>query len=125
MAKSKKQQPGSGDGVVRIKASSSPASKRTKVSKPAKTEAVETAKKAIKATKVKKPGKQKGWTKPFRAIGGYFKGAWFELRQVRWPTRSATWGLTVAVLLYSAFFVVVILLLDAAFKYMFELILGN
>jgi preprotein translocase subunit SecE len=62
--------------------------------------------------------------KPFVAFGGYFKGAWFELRQVRWPNRKATWSLTGAVLLFTAFFVVLILLLDVLFKYLFELILG-
>lgn len=56
-------------------------------------------------------------------IGGYFKGAWVELRQVHWPTRQATWGLTGAVLLFSAFFVVFITLLDAGFKFLFEQIL--
>lgn len=56
-------------------------------------------------------------------IGGYFKGAWFELRQVHWPTRQATWGLTGAVLLFSAFFVLFITLLDVAFKFAFEQIL--
>ncbi len=57
-----------------------------------------------------------------RAFFGYFKGAWQELKLVRWPTRKATWGLTLAVLLFSAFFVVFILLIDAGFKYMFELL---
>ncbi len=60
---------------------------------------------------------------PLGKIGGYFKGAWAELRQVHWPTRRATWGLTSAVLLFSAFFVVFITLLDAGFKYVFEQIL--
>lgn len=58
------------------------------------------------------------------AIGRYFGGAWFELRQVRWPTRQATWSMTLAMLIFTAFFVVVILLLDALFKYLFGLILG-
>ena len=62
---------------------------------------------------------------PFVASGRYFKGAWYELSQVRWPTRRATWGLTGAVLLFSAFFVVLILLLDAGFKYLFDVILGK
>jgi preprotein translocase SecE subunit len=61
--------------------------------------------------------------KPFIAIGRYFKGAWVELKQVRWPTRGATWGLTGAVLAFTAFFVALILLLDAAFKFLFETIL--
>lgn len=59
----------------------------------------------------------------FARIGGYFKGAWVELRQVRWPNRRATWGLTLAVILFSLFFVVLILLLDSLFKYLFELII--
>ena len=62
---------------------------------------------------------------PFKLAAGYFKGAWYELKQVRWPTRRATWGLTGAVLLFSLFFVVLILLLDAAFKYLFDVILGK
>lgn len=61
---------------------------------------------------------------PFKAIGGYFKGAWEELRQVRWPNRRATWGMTAALLAFTAFFVALILLLDAFFKYVFQLILG-
>lgn len=61
---------------------------------------------------------------PLSAIGGYFKGAWYELRQVRWPNRRATWSLTMAVLLFTAVFTVLILLLDALFKYLFELMIG-
>ena len=75
----------------------------------------------IKAVKIKKP--KKGIFKILAAIGGYFKGAWKELRQVRWPNRKSTWGLTFAVLLFTAFFFMLITLLDAGFKYLFELIL--
>ena len=58
-----------------------------------------------------------------RGIGGYFKGAWQELRQVRWTNRRATWGLTLAVILFSVFFAVVILGLDTLFQYLFKEIL--
>jgi preprotein translocase SecE subunit len=61
---------------------------------------------------------------PAAAIRDYFVGAWVELKQVRWPNRRATWGMTMAVLAFTAFFVVLILLLDALFKYVFQLILG-
>lgn len=61
---------------------------------------------------------------PAVAIRDYFVGAWYELRQVRWPNRRATWGMTMAVLAFTVFFVVLILLLDALFKYLFQLILG-
>lgn len=113
----------SDSSVVRIKASdSAPKKNETK-----KTVAAEP--KAVKAEaaqpKTKKKRSAKGILRPFIAIGAYFKGAWVELRQVRWPTRRATWGLTGAVLVYSAFFVVLVLLLDAGFKYLFELILGK
>jgi len=91
------------------------------------TKAVKSVKKAVKATKGAKTPKQAPTNpilKALFAFGGYFKGAWIELRQVRWPTRRATWGLTLAVLLFTAFFVVLILLLDLAFKYLFEIILS-
>lgn len=74
--------------------------------------------------KVEKPKRDPaGWTKPFRSIGGYFKGAWVELRQVRWPGRKATWSLTLAVILFSLFFALVILGLDWVFNYLFKEVL--
>jgi preprotein translocase subunit SecE len=79
-------------------------------------------KKSVTKVSVSKPTPK--FLRPFVMIGGYFKGAWFELRQVRWPNRKATWSLTGAVLLFTGFFVVLILLLDVLFKYLFELILG-
>ena len=81
-------------------------------------------KKAAVSKKAAKPARKPAvWTKPFRAIGGYFKGAWVELRQVRWPDRKATWGLTLAVILFSLFFSLVILGLDWVFSYLFKEVL--
>lgn len=92
---------------------------RKKADKPvAKKTAVK--KVAVKASSTKKTRTPRKWTKPFRVIGGYFKGAWTELRQVRWPDRRATWGMTIAVLLFSLFFALVILGLDAVFNYLFK-----
>lgn len=111
-----------GDNVVRIKAGSS-APKKEKVAKTVATAPAEKTETSV--DKKPKTKRTRGGFNPFRAIGGYFKGAWVELRQVRWPNRRATWSLTGAVLVYSAFFVVLVLLLDAGFKYLFELILGK
>lgn len=110
-----------GENVVRIKAA--PSNKAAKTEKVAEAP-VAAPEKPVK-TKKNRGGKGVRGAGALRAIGGYFKGAWAELRQVRWPNRRATWGLTGAVILYSAFFVVLVLLLDAAFKYLFELILGK
>ena len=110
----------SNDSVTRIKATDS--TKKTKKSKSADVP----AKAAKVATVVKKKDTKDNSAKrqnPLAAFIGYFKGAWYELRQVRWPNRRATWSLTGAVLAFAAFFVVFILLLDALFKYIFELIL--
>lgn len=94
--------------------------------KPAKTvtkQAVKPAKKPSKtANKDITPKKKRSWG-VLGKIGGYFKGAWSELRQVHWPTRKATWSLTGAVLLFSIFFAALITLLDAGFKFLFEQIL--
>lgn len=116
--------------VVRIRASAPAASSKDTESAE---ETVTTKVKAVgtKTTKAEKPktpkepkaGHSKGPAKVPGAIGGYFMGAWFELRQVRWPNRRATWGMTGAVIAYSAFFVVFVLLMDAGFKYLFDLIL--
>ena len=82
------------------------------------------SKKATVTKKTVKPERKPArWTKPFRAIGGYFKGAWVELRQVRWPDRKATWSLTLAVILFSLFFALVILGLDWVFSYLFKEVL--
>lgn len=100
--------------VTRITASDkiAPQSKATKVN--------------AKSTHVAKAARPKKRTRSYGIlgrIGAYFKGAWSELRQVHWPTRQATWGLTGAVLVFAAFFVVFITLLDAGFKFIFEQIL--
>lgn len=100
--------------VTRIKASGSKSSKST--TKPA------TAKKAVVKTEFATNDKKR--RNPFRAMADYFAGAWYELRQVRWPDRKATWGMTGALLAFTAFFVVLVLLLDALFKYIFQLIIG-
>lgn len=116
----------SNDSIVRIRASVPTEKKKGVVSVKSTNKA--TAVKATKPSVAKAPKKTKvprGALRAPKAAGGYFKGAWFELRQVRWPNRRATWGLTAAVLAYSAFFVILVLLLDAGFKYLFELILGK
>lgn len=58
------------------------------------------------------------------SIVEYFKGSWAELRQVRWPNRRTTWGLTIAVLIFTVFFVLLITVLDYAFQLLFKQILG-
>ena len=94
--------------VTRIKASDATPAKAVR----------STVKKTVKTEK--KPRRER---KPIGGFFGYFIGAWKELREVRWPNRRATWGLTLAVLAFSGFFVAFILILDAFFKYIFELIL--
>lgn len=95
-----------------------PAASRTKV----------TIKKSAATNKstTKAPRQKRGLPKFLgflRPIGAYFAGAWYELRQVRWPDRKATWGLTLAVILFSLFFAALILGLDFVFQALFKKIL--
>jgi len=85
---------------------------------------VSTDKKTTTKTRSTQKAEKKTSRNIFVAIAGYFKGAWYELRQVRWPNRRATWSLTAAVLIFTGFFVLLVVLLDILFKYLFELILG-
>lgn len=61
--------------------------------------------------------------RPFVAFGRYLRDSWREIRQVRWPTRKATWKMTLAVLVYTAIFVIFISLLDLFFRWFFSLII--
>lgn len=75
-------------------------------------------------TKVTQPKKKRNvLLVPIFYVGGYFKGSWQELRQVRWPNRKATWGLTAAVLLFTGLFVAIIVGLDWVFSTLFKLII--
>lgn len=106
--------------VTRIKASDSARQKKTAATVQAKN-----------ANKKVKPSDANGAERSSLKGGvlgrlvGYFKGSWYELRQVRWPDRRATWGMTGALLAFTAFFVVIILLLDAVFAKLFNILLGN
>lgn len=62
--------------------------------------------------------------RPFVALGRYLRDSWHEIRQVRWPNRKLTWKMTLAVFIYCAIFMVFILVLDALFTFIFNLLLG-
>ena len=105
--------------ITRIKASDE-VKKPAKVAKPAK---VEKPKKAEKPAK--KPEGKKVFIlfRPFVALGRYLRDSWREIRQVRWPNRKATWKMVIAVLVYTALFVIIISLLDMFFTWLFSLII--
>ena len=97
----------------------------TKQPSPSKPKATTTTKKTVTATGSSLKQPKTTAKKSLKKSGdvGYFKGAWQELKLVRWPTRSATWSMTAAVLVFTLIFVVLILLLDAAFNWGFNQIL--
>lgn len=120
--------------VVSAETSDKPA-KKSKATTKTKTAEKSAPKKAAtaessaktKKTSLREKAAQRKKTKAQNAAAtskelGYFKGAWYELKQVRWPDRKATWSMTLAVIIFTAFFVVLVLLLDAGFKYLFDLI---
>lgn len=97
-------------------------------------EAVEEPKK-VKKEKIKmdseEPKKRRHLPKPIRilftpvfAIGRYLRDSWRELRQVRWPNRKTTWKMTLAVIVYTLTLFLLIGLLDALFKFIFNKVLG-
>lgn len=119
--------------VTRITASDDAAPKKKKsdsvstkkVAEPKSIKEGNASTKTTKSTSVStKTREAKDQRPPLVAIGDYFVGAWNELRQVRWPNRRTTWALTVAVLAFTAFFIVVIILLDYGFQWLFQRVLG-
>lgn len=102
----------------------------TKTVKKIKLDSKKTTKKAVATEPTKKSTKKISGAKAARVAASpatglvrYIKGSWYELRQVRWPNRRATWGMTLAVIGFTLFFSVVILLLDGAFQWLFKEVL--
>lgn len=125
--------------ITRIKASDGPSKKEAKdepaitrkkvVVKDKKTEKAKAAKvkKAEKAvSKVDKKDEKKPFIliRPFVALFRYLRDSWMELRQVRWPSRKATWKMVLAVIVYTLLFMALIAVLDLIFSKLFNLILG-
>ncbi|MDO8335685.1 MAG: preprotein translocase subunit SecE [Candidatus Saccharibacteria bacterium] len=92
--------------VKKIKLDSSKSSKKTAV-------------KAVEKPKKAKVSAGRNYN-PFTAIIRYVKGSWYEIRQVRWPNRSATWGMTLAVIGFTVFFLILILAIDSIFELLFK-----
>ena len=131
-AKSRPQATAAAD-PTKPKTQTKPAETKTKIAKAQAKQQTKLAKTKAKATKAKtkaktntpeKPLKQVFiLARPFVALGRYLRNSWRELRQVRWPNRTATWKMTLAVLVYCAIFIVFIMLLDALFTFIFDLLL--
>lgn len=139
--KGKKKQP----TVTRIKASDNSAPKRTVAAKVKQSAAADVTTKSTPSAKDKPVSKVKkllGGTRksknaagskkstssrrnPLRAVRSYFVGAWQELKQVRWPDRRSTWAMTGALIAFTVVFVIVILLIDYGFSWLFKLIIGT
>ena len=49
---------------------------------------------------------------PFIALGRYFRNSWRELRQVEWPSRRATWQMTLGIILFCLVIGIFVLLSD-------------
>ena len=125
--------------ITRIKASDGPSKKdaadtptitRKKVvvkdKKSTKTKRKETKTAEKKITAAKKLEKKPFILfRPFVYLWRYIRDSWRELRQVRWPNRKTTWKMVLAVIIYTALFMLIIFLLDLFFTWLFNLILGR
>ncbi len=115
--------------ITRIKASDhkdSPNSSSEAPKKPKKTKKVSDsvpAKKELKKAEKKPEKKPFILIRPLVYLGRYIKNSWKEIRQVRWPSRKATWKLVFAIFVYTGLFVAIIMLLDALFTWIFGLLI--
>ncbi len=100
--------------ITKVKASEASG----KTSKATEKDAKSAVKKAEKANK-----KPFILIRPLVYFARYIRDSWREIRQVRWPSRKATWKLFFAILIYTLLFVAVIMLLDALFTWIFETVI--
>jgi len=80
------------------------------------------AEKKAKAKEIKKA--EKASAKKEKKVG-YFRGAFQEIRQVRWPNRKETWKMTLSVIIYVILLATIIMLLDALLQFVFNKLLGG
>ena len=80
------------------------------------------AEKKAKAKEVEKAEKKAA--KKEKKVG-YFRGAFQEIRQVRWPNRKETWKMTLSVIIYVVILAAAIMLLDALLQFIFNQLLGG
>lgn len=99
--------------------------KDKKIAKQKQKEARKAEKKALKGADEKNGKKPFILFRPFVYLWRYLRDSWREIRQVRWPSRKATWKMVLAVVIYTALFMVIITLLDLFFSWLFNLILGK
>ena len=58
--------------------------------------------------------------RPFIALGRYIRDSWRELRKVEWPSRRATWKMTLAVIVFCVIIGVLVLVLDWASQWLIQ-----
>lgn len=118
-----------GTKVTRITASESSATLKPTKAKATKAKvtkakpAIDSKKREVAAKAEKRERRHK--RNPLHPITDYLVGSWYELTQVRWPDRRSTWGMTGALVLFTLFFVVIILMFDYVFAELFKLIMGS
>ena len=85
------------------------------------------SKKAVAAKKAKVKEQKKAEKKADKKEKkvGYFRGAFREIRQVRWPNRKETWKMTLSVIVYVIILATAIMLLDALLQLIFNKLLGG
>jgi preprotein translocase SecE subunit len=118
--------------ITRIKAGSQKKDKKSdKNAETKKAEKKQETKPVTKETKEKLSRKEKKAEKKARKAEkkankevGYFRGAWQELRQVRWPSRKDTWKMTLSVIVYVLIFAGIIMVLDWIFQAISKLVIG-
>lgn len=55
-----------------------------------------------------------------KIVPGYFRGAWGEVKQVKWPGRTETAKLTFAVFMFAIFFMIIITAADFVLDKLFK-----
>lgn len=120
--------------VTRIKAKENGPNSTEKADEKAKNPPVKTPKeqpKKVESDKKsdKQSDKKKSTKKPFILIRPivyffrYLRDSWREIRQVRWPSRKATWKLFFAIIIYVLIIGGIIMLLDIFFTWLFNTII--
>lgn len=109
--------------ITRIKAGAKSESKTSPKEQVKQPKVVKKTERTLEKVSAKKTKKSKARRNPIRRLGAYIINSFRELKLVKWPNRKETWSMTLSVLAYSFLLIVIVLLLDNLYKWLFTLII--
>lgn len=110
------------EAIAKVQAAEAAAREESEAPKKANTKKIKTDQKRAAARKKVASEKRetRAIAKPFIKLWQYLRDSWHELGKVEWPSRSATWRMTLSVIIFCLVVGAFVLLCDWASQWIIQ-----